>query len=120
VTHAVVGLVLTTASGLVVWRLGGSIAAQGAVAAGVLATVVETVAVSLLRPALVPPFERLLKRWAYGLGLRVGGVAAVGVAVLVWPERFPVLPTALGFVAVLIPLLFGEMRLVVTRLRTTR
>lgn len=44
----------------------------------------------------------------------------VGVAVLVWPERFPVLPTALAFIAVLIPLLFGEMRLVVTRLRTTR
>jgi hypothetical protein len=42
----------------------------------------------------------------------------VGVAVVQWPERFPPLPTALGFVAVLIPLLFGEMGMVVTRLRT--
>lgn len=119
-THAAVGAILTTVAGLVAWWFGGDIAAQGAVAAGVVATVVETAAVSLLRPALDPPFETLLKRWAYGLGLRVGGVALVGVAVLVWPERFPVLPTALAFIAVLIPLLFGEMRLVVTRLRTTR
>jgi hypothetical protein len=120
VTHAVVGVVLTAVAGLVAWWLGGGIAAQGAVVAGLVATVVETAAVSLLRPALEPPFLKLLKRWAYGLGLRVGGVALVGVAVLVWPERFPVLPTALAFIGVLIPLLLGEMRLVVTRLRKTR
>ena len=119
-SHAILGFILTVASGAVAWRLGGGIAAQGAVAAGALATVVETAAVSLLRPALVSPFEKLLKRWAYGLGLRVGAVAAVGAAVLFLPERFPVLPTALGFVAVLIPLLFGEMRLVITSLRMKR
>jgi hypothetical protein len=86
----------------------------------VLATGIELVAVRLLVPALAPPFERLVRRWAYGLGLRLGGVGLVGLAVVQWPARFAPLPTALGFVVVLIPLLFGEMRMVVTRLRTTR
>jgi len=118
--QAVLGLILTAVVGAVSWRLGGGPAAVAALAAGVLATGIETLALRLLVPALVPPFERLVKRWAYGLALRLGGVGLVGMAVVRWPAQFPPLPTALGFVAVLIPLLFGEMRLVVTRLRTAR
>jgi ABC-type Co2+ transport system permease subunit len=115
-----VGLLFAAAAAtLAAWWWGRS-GALAAGAAGLLATGVETVAVSALRPALEPPFERLLKRWAVGLALRLAGVAGVGIAVLRWPERFPVLPTALGFLMVLLPLLFGEMRLVVTKLRTTR
>jgi hypothetical protein len=34
--------------------------------------------------------------------------------------RFPLVPTAVGFLVVLLPLMVGEMRLVWTRLRTTR
>jgi hypothetical protein len=118
--QAVLGLILTAVVGAVSWQLGGEPAAVAALAAGVLATGIETLALRLLVPALVPPFERLVKRWAYGLALRLGGVGLVGMAVVRWPAQFPPLPTALGFVAVLIPLLFGEMRLVVTRLRTAR
>ena len=114
------GLALTAVVSAVSWWLGGTPAAVAATSAGVLAVGIETVALLLLTPALVPPFERLVKRWAYGLGLRRAGVGLVGVAVVGWPARFPPLPTALGFVAVLIPLLFGEMHLVVTRLRATR
>jgi hypothetical protein len=91
-----------------------------AAGAGVFATVIESVTVALLAPALDPPFDRLLKRWVFGLSLRLAGVVAFGVAVLRWPEWFPVLPTAAGFLGVLIPLMFGEMRLIATRLRTTR
>jgi len=116
----VLGLALTAAVGTASWWLGGTHAAVAGVTAGVLAVAIETVAVRVLGPALVPPFERLAKRWAFGLGLRLGGVGLVGVAVVRWPAQFPPLPTALGFVAVLIPLLFGEMYLVVTRLRATR
>jgi hypothetical protein len=115
-----VGLGLTAVVGAVCWWLGGTRAAVAGVMAGSLAVGIETAAVRLLTPALVPPFERLAKRWAYGLGLRLAGVGLVGVAVVGWPARFPPLPTALGFVAVLIPLLFGEMHLVVARLRATR
>jgi hypothetical protein len=120
VRQAAAGLVLTAGVGAVCWWLGGRSAALAGGAAGLAATAIEVTALRLLTPALVPPFGRLIRRWAYGLGLRLGGVGLVGLAVLRWPVRFPPLPTALGFVAVLIPLLFGEMRMVVTRLRTTR
>lgn len=118
--QAVAGLVLAAVVGAVGWWRGGAPAALGGLSAGLLATAIEVTALRLLAPALVPPYERLLKRWAMGLGLRLGGLAAVVAAVLAWPGRFPVLPTALGFMAVLIPLLLGEMWVVATKLRTTR
>jgi hypothetical protein len=46
------------------------------------------------------------------MGLRVGGVVVFLVAVLVDRELFPPVPTALGFLGVLIPLLFAELRFV--------
>ncbi len=118
--HLAAGVLLAAlAAAATGWGWGWG-AAGAAGAAGLLAAMAEAVAVTVLRPALEPPFDRLLKRWAVGLGLRIGAVVTVGVGVLRWPERFPVLPTALGFLVVLMPLLFGEMRLVVTKLRTTR
>lgn len=114
------GLLLTTAVAAVSWWRGGWPAALAGLGSGLLATGIEVAALRALLPALVPPFERLMKRWAVGLGLRLGGLVLVAGGVLRWPERFPVLPTALGFLAVLIPLLLGEMWLVSTKLRTTR
>lgn len=118
--HLAAGLLLSVSAVALAGWWWGRDAAVVAGAAGLLAAAAETAAVTVLRPALAPPFDRLLKRWVVGLGLRIGAVAAVGVAVLRWPTRFPVLPAALGFLMVLMPLLFGEMRLVVTKLRTTR
>lgn len=118
--HAAAGLVLTALAAGVAWATAGEVAATAAAAAGLLATGVETAAVLVLRPALRPPFDGILGRWSLGLLLRMGGVVAVGAAVLGWPARFPVLPTALAFVAVLLPLLFFEMHLVYSRLRTRR
>jgi hypothetical protein len=101
-------------------RLWGPDVTGAVVAVGLLATGIESLSVTLLRRALDPPFERLWKRWATGLGLRLGGLALVMLAVVRWPAWFPVLPTAAGFLAVLIPLMLGEMWLVWTKLRTTR
>lgn len=120
VSHTLLGLTLVVVVGAVAWWLGETPDAASAAVAGLLATGIETVAVRVLTPALEPPFERLLKRWAMGFGLRVCGVGLVGLAVLRWPERFRPVPTALGFAAVLLPLLIGEMRLVVSRLRARR
>lgn len=116
--HFAAGLLLSAVAAVLAgwWWGAGAAAAAG----GLLATAAETAAVTVLRPALEPPFERLLTRWAVGLGLRIGAVIVVGVAVLRWRDWFPVLPTAAGFLLVLIPLLLGEMRLVMTKLRTTR
>jgi hypothetical protein len=46
-----------------------------------------------------------------GMGLRFGGLVAFAVLVATDRERFPPLPSALGLVGVLIPLLFMEIRL---------
>ena len=118
--HPVVGLLLTGGVAVMASRLWGTSAAIAAGSAGLLATGIESVSVVLLSRALEPPFERLFKRWAIGLGLRVGGLLLVVAAALGWPARFPAVPTATGFVAVLIPLLLGEMWLVWTKLRTKR
>lgn len=99
---------LVTATGALV---GGVDSAFPAGAAGLLAGAIHLVAVGVLRPSLVPPFEGMMGRWMVGLGLRFGGIAVVAVALLALPDLFPALPTALGFLGVLIPLLFAEMRM---------
>ncbi|HET7039399.1 MAG TPA: hypothetical protein VFH97_05895 [Gemmatimonadales bacterium] len=117
---AAVGIVLTALIAGCAWALGGPSAARAAGLAGLLATGIHVAAVALLRPALVRPFERLWVRWAMGMGARLAGLAAVAVAILVAADRFPALPTAFGFVGVLLPLLFSEMRLVAGAMRTER
>ena len=77
--------------------------------AGLFAGTVHLAAISALKPSLVPPFEGIVGRWMVGLGLRFGAVAMVAIALAALPDLFPVLPTALGFLGVLIPLLFTEM-----------
>ena len=118
--HGALGILLSAGIGGVVWLVAGRGSAQAAAVAGLLATAIEVAAVAALRPALRPPYEGVLRRWALGLSLRMVGVVVLGWAVLAWRERFPVLPTALGFLGVLVPLLGLEMRLVLTRLQTTQ
>ncbi len=88
---------------------GGALLAVGAL--GLLATAIQLLAVRWLRPALGAPFALLLKRWGMGMGLRFGGLVAFAALVALDRERFPPVPSALGYVGVLIPLLFMETRL---------
>jgi hypothetical protein len=117
---AAAGLGLTVAIAGIVWAVSGRDAASAAGMAGLLATVIHVTAVSLLKPALVRPFERLWRRWAMGLGVRLAGLAAVATVMLAAPRRFPTLPTAVGFAGVLLPLLVSEMHLLVVAMRTER
>jgi len=78
---------------------------------GLLATVIQVVAVALVTPVLKAPLRDLMWRWAYGMALRLCGVVLFVVAVLLRPDIFPPLPTAFGYIGVLIPLLFTEIRL---------
>jgi hypothetical protein len=111
VRFAAWGIGLTGAWTLAAWLLWG---ASGLVAVwvfGLLATAIQLAAVAWLKPALGAPFPVLLKRWGMGMGLRFGGLVAFAVLVATDRERFPPLPSALGLVGVLIPLLFMEIRL---------
>lgn len=84
----------------------------GAVAAGVfggIATGIQVIAHRLSgRPTSArSPFPA---GWLWGTGLRLGGVVAIAVAVVANRQLFPPLPTALGYLGVLIPLLVLELR----------
>jgi hypothetical protein len=79
---------------------------------GLLATGIQVASVALVRPVFAGETVRLMKRWGLGMLLRGLGVASVAAAVTIDSVMFPPLPTALGFLGVLVPLLFLEVRLV--------
>lgn len=105
------GLALTAAVSGIVAALWGSGALVGSIAFGLLATAIQIVAHSLVRPAVAGPFKDLLRRWGYGMALRVGGIVVFGVAVWARRDVFLPLPSAMGFLGVLVPLLLTETRL---------
>ncbi|MDH3291647.1 MAG: hypothetical protein OEO20_06990 [Gemmatimonadota bacterium] len=110
-TEVGLGLGLTATITAVVWLVWGAVAAQTAAGFGLLATVLHSVAVALLKPALKGSTEKLMGRWAAGMGLRLLGVVVFGVLVMTQRDLVPPLPAAIGFAGVLLPLLFSEMRL---------
>ena len=106
------GVVLSAALALLFGRLWDPQAVVAGLTFGLLATALQTAAVGLMRPAVGSrEAGRLFKRYGAGLALRWLGVLLVPVAVLVARDRFAPLPTAFGFIGVIIPLLFFEARL---------
>lgn len=104
------GLVLTAlVTGLLTLWWGRAALVPG-VGFGLLATVIQVISAGLVAPAAQDEFGVLIRRWAVGLGLRVGGVVIFGVAVLLNRELFPPLPSAFGYLGVVVPLLFWEIR----------
>jgi hypothetical protein len=106
------GVALTVlVSGLLILGWGQAALLPGGVF-GLIATAIQAISVALVRPVFAGETVRLLKRWGVGMLLRVLGVALVAVAVTLNETLFPPLPTAIGFLGVLVPLLFLEVRLV--------
>jgi hypothetical protein len=79
---------------------------------GGLATVLQLVAVLVVKPAMDGPTNELMNRWGIGMGLRFLGVVLFVVAVLLSRDIFPPLTTAIAYLGVLVPLLFTELRLI--------
>ncbi len=90
----------------------GQEALLAALVLGLVATAIQVASVALVRPAFAGETARLLKRWGLGMLLRMLGVTLVAILVTLDQTHFPPLPTALGFLGVLVPLLFLEVRLV--------
>ncbi|MEE8360543.1 MAG: hypothetical protein V3R71_00235 [Gemmatimonadales bacterium] len=63
-----------------------------------------------MAPAWEGNSDVFVRRWLVGMVFRLAGVVLVFVAVALQPELFPPLPTALGYLGVVIPLLFTEIR----------
>jgi len=104
------GLVLTALASAVLVSVFGRGVLVPVLLFGALATAIQVAASALLRRAAGQPFERLLKAWGLGMGLRMLGVTLFLLAVVADRVHFPPLPTALAFVGVLIPLMFSDLR----------
>ena len=95
------------------YRIWDDAAAMAAAVFGGIAVVIQLGAIGLMRPVQRgAPIQRFLARWGAGMGLRFLGVVGIAVAAGLAPRPFPPLPTALGFLGVLLPLLFLEVRVV--------
>ncbi len=105
------GLALTLVVGLVFRFAAGPEAMVAGVAFGLLATVLQAIAIGLAAPKIQSAdYQGLLMRWGAGAGLRMLGVVAIPIAVVADRALFPPLFAALGYIAVLVPLFFFEIR----------
>ena len=105
------GLALSLVVALLFRWVDGPVAMAAAGFFGVAATVLQVVAVRLAAPMVSSgDYRGLFRRWVVGAGIRLAGVAAIPLAVTMDRERFPPLAAALGYIAVLIPLFFFEIR----------
>lgn len=96
------GLLLLTVVGL----LGG----HGAVIGGGVALVAQVAAVALLRPAMQARSPEFLARWLGGIGMRALALGVLLAVSATHRAALPVMATMLGFLGVLLPLLFVEIR----------
>jgi F0F1-type ATP synthase assembly protein I len=99
--------ILVTAIAALVSGMQGAIGAAGA---GVVATGVSLLAVRLIRRTGREATIDRLSVYGIGVVLRMLGVLIIGVLMSLDPARFPALPTALGYLGVILPLLYMETR----------
>ena len=78
---------------------------------GTLATLIQIAADRLIARRLTRSVGEFGRGYVAGMGLRLVGIVLMTVAIVAAPALFPPLATALGFLGVLVPLLFMEMRL---------
>lgn len=79
---------------------------------GSYATIAQVAAVAAVRRGWGESFGKLLSQWAVGMALRFAGIVFVAVAVILDRETFAPLPTAFGYLGVVVPLLFMELKLI--------
>lgn len=94
---------LFAAVGLGLVGIAAILGGRPAVIGGSIAFVAQLWAVALLRPVMKSPNPAFMSRWLGGMAIRL---LALG-ATLIWS---PTLPASLGFLGVLLPLLFLETR----------
>lgn len=98
------------AVGLVLVAVAAWVGGRGAVIGGSVALAAQLAAVALLKPAMDAPQPVFLARWFGGMGIRalsLGGLLALAAT---HRAALPLLATTLGFLGVLLPLLFLEIR----------
>jgi len=105
------GLALTAGVTAILWLFWGREALIPGVVFGLTSTAIQLAAHRLLVATREAPFAQVAQRWLAGMTLRLAGIALVFTAIGLNRELFPPLPTAIGYLGVVIPLLFTEVRL---------
>ena len=109
---ALAGTTLTALMAATAWYFWGTQAGIAAGIFGAVALAIQLAALALLQPVRGAPFAKFMSRWGAGMGLRFLGIVAIALAAVLDGTHFPPLATALGFLGVLLPLLFYEVRLI--------
>lgn len=109
---AALGLVLTAAIALGLALLLGPVALLPAAVFGGVATAIQLAAVRVLGRAWQGSTTEFFKGVGAGMALRLLGVVLMALAIILDRAHFPPIPTAAGFLGVLLPLLFLEVRFV--------
>jgi hypothetical protein len=104
------GLALSLAAAVVGAPLAGWRGALAAGTFGLIATGIQLLAARRMSQHSGAAFREFALGWAGGMGLRMLGVVLVGVVIWLDSPRFPALPAAMGYLGVLVPLLFYEAR----------
>lgn len=104
------GIGLTVVVTGIMWLIWGNPAIVPGLTFGLLATTIQLAATIYMAPAWDGNFDLFVRRWLVGMVFRLIGVALVFVAIAAQPDVFLPLPTAIGFLGVVIPLLFSEIR----------
>ena len=98
------------AAGVILVGVAALAGGRGAGVGSGCAVVAQFAAVALLRPAMDAPQQVFMARWFAGMGVRalvLGVVLAVSATHRI---ALPLVETTLGYVGVLLPLLFLETR----------
>ena len=99
-----------TAAGVILVGVAALIGGRGAGVGGGCAVVAQLAAVALLRPAMDAPQQVFLARWFAGMGVRALVLGLVLAVSATHRTALPLVETTLGYLGVLLPLLFLETR----------
>jgi hypothetical protein len=88
----------------------GGDAAFASVCGSWLALLAQVAAVGLLRPAMGARTPAFMRRWGAGMAVRGASLLMLAGQMVLLHAAFPVLWMAVGYLGVLLPLLFLETR----------
>ena len=98
------------ALGVMLAIVAGVVGGRGAGIGAGTAVVAQLTAVALLRPAMDAPQQVFMARWYAGMGVRALVLGTLLAVSATHRAALPLVETSLGYVAVLVPLLFLETR----------
>ncbi len=103
-------LALMLGLGAALVAIAAAVGGEPAAIGGGVAVIAQLWAVALLRPKMRAPNPQFMARWLGGIGIRFLAAGALLAWSVTHRAFLPPLPAVLGYLGVLLPLLFLETR----------